>query len=178
MKRIIGLDSQLTELFADFDQVACGLKFKNICLLDDLDTVAKQTYAGIYRIDIATDSSTESSRDWIEELRGEWEHEDFKKRFTSNFKKKRIEHHSKKPLAKWMPLYVGKSKHIDKRVLEHVSLGLDKNTFALKIAARPSMANRSFRLQTLRCDARNYNLIMPRLESAIREHIHPLIGKQ
>lgn len=178
MKRIITLDSQLTDLFADFDKIARELKFKHICMLDDLSTIAEQQYAGIYRIDIATDTSNPCARTWIDELRDEWEDEKFKKRFTSNFKKKRIEFHGTRPLQKWMPLYVGKSKTIGKRVLEHVNLGLDKNTFALKIGARPSMAARSFRLQTLRCDARNYNLIMPKLESAVREHIHPLIGKQ
>ncbi|MDT8318128.1 MAG: hypothetical protein RQ824_09090 [bacterium] len=77
-----------------------------------------------------------------------------------------------------MPLYLGKSKHVGARVLEHINLPLHKTTFALKLKARPTMSTRSFRLHSLQLPVKNYDLIVPALEAALRNRFHPLIGKQ
>ena len=138
--------------------------------------IEKQSYSGIYRIDISTEKSILDAPTWIEALRVEWEHEDFLKKFTPNFKKKRIAQH--RTLLEWMPFYLGKSRNVGKRVLEHINLGLDKNTFALKLKARPTMRNRAFRLHTLKLPVENYDLIVPAMEGILREQFHPLVGKQ
>lgn len=146
-----------------------------ICELSDEKTIIQQSYAGIYRIDVCTTGANDLDT-WIEEFRAEWEHVDFKKRFTPNFKKKRIAKHS--VLVEWMPLYLGKSKNIGKRVTGHINLGLSKSTFALKLKARPGMVNRRLRLHALAVPVTNYDLIVGPLEKALRDHFHPLIGKQ
>lgn len=176
MQRIMDLDTQLSTLFLDFKQVASELRMDDICDLSDEKTISLQSYPGIYRIDVSSADSAVSLSAWIEEFRLEWEHSDFLKKFTPNFKLKRIAQH--RHLNEWMPLYLGKSKNVGKRVLEHINLELDKTTFALKLKARPSMKNRIFRLHTLRLPVKNYNLIVPALESALRDEFHPLVGKQ
>lgn len=176
MDRITKLDEQLSELFKGFNAAAKELTMADICDLADEVTIEQQDYPGIYRIDISTAGTGLSVAEWIETLRAEWEHEDFLKKFTPNFKKKRIAQHQQ--LTDWMPLYLGKSKTVGKRVLEHINLGLEKSTFALKLKARPGMANRKFRLHTLELRVKNYDLIAPALEGALRNHFHPLIGKQ
>lgn len=176
MLRIMNLDSQLSTLFLDFKKVASELRMEDICELSDEKTVSLQSYPGIYRIDVSSAGSVLSLPAWIEEFRLEWEHDDFFKKFTPNFKLKRIAQH--RHLNEWMPLYLGKSKNVGKRVLEHINLGLDKTTYALKLKARPCMRNRRFRLHTLQLPVKNYNLIVPALESALRDEFHPLVGKQ
>lgn len=176
MQKILELDQKLSALFADFEGVATELEMPLVCSLSDEDTIAKHLYPGIYRIDVSTSGGPTEISAWVEELRQEWEHEDFKKSFTPNLKKKRIAQH--RVLPEWMPLYLGKSKKVGRRVLEHINLGMKKSTFALKLKARPGMAARSFRLHTLALPVQNYDVIAPALETALRNRFHPLIGKQ
>ena len=178
MHRIFDLDQKLTSLFADFGAIAKELDIPFICNLVDEKTIAMQKYPGIYRIDVSTAGQTHEVADWISAFRSEWEHDDYKKKFTPNLKIKRIAHHLRLPLPEWMPLYLGKSKNVGARVGGHISLGLDKTTFALKLKARPSMAARVFRLHALEMHVKNYDLVVPALESALRERFNPLVGKQ
>ena len=176
MNRIIELDAKLTPLFAELENISNSLIMLPICNLSDEKTISEQVYPGIYRIDVSTAGASVTVEEWIRTLRAEWEHNDFKEKFTPNFKEKRIVQH--KTLPEWMPLYLGKSKRVGARVLEHINLPLNKTTFALKLKARPSMSTRSFQLHALRLSVSNYNLIVPALEAALRNRFHPLIGKQ
>jgi hypothetical protein len=176
INRILELDAKLTPLFADLERITEALEMPLVCALSDEKTISEQVYSGIYRIDVSTTGSSLMVGEWIQTLRTEWEHDDFKKKFTPNFKEKRIAQH--KVLPEWMPLYLGKSKNVGARVLEHINLPLHKTTFALKLKARPSMSTRSFRLHTLKLPVKNYDLIVPALEAALRNRFHPLIGKQ
>lgn len=176
MHRIIAIDKSLTSLFQDFNTIAEELSVPFVCDLNDESTIALQKFPGIYRIDVSTAGTTREVKQWISDFRSEWEHDDYKKKFTPNLKLKRIAFHQHLP--EWMPLYLGKSKNVGARVLEHISLGLEKTTFALKLKARPSMAARRFRLHALEVRVKNYDLVVPALESALRNRFNPLIGKQ
>jgi hypothetical protein len=55
---------------------------------------------------------------------------------------------------------------------------LHKPTFAMKLLARENLKEHTFRLNKIRLDIRNYDAIVPKLESQLRERINPLIGKQ
>lgn len=176
MKTITEIDLLLTDAFADFNDIAKQLQMEYVCCLSDAKTIALQNYEGLYQIDVRTENGPADVKQWISALRLEWEHPDFLKKFTANFKEKRIRQHT--TLPEWMPLYIGKSKQVGKRVWEHINLDLTKSTFAMKIKARPTMAARQFRLSTFRLDVKNYNIIAPALESAFRDRINPLIGKQ
>lgn len=90
----------------------------------------------------------------------------------------RSDDHGNGGLSEWMPVYLGKSKNVARRVLEHINLPLEKTTFALKLKARPAMALRAFRFHALELKVENYDIIAPALESALRNRLHPLIGKQ
>jgi hypothetical protein len=179
MQRLLELDKTLSPLFTVIVKVAAEIDIPFVCPLEDETTIAAQNFPGIYRIDIATSTTPGASvtvSDWIEAFRVEWEHEDFKKKFTPNLKKKRIARHA--VLPEWMPLYLGKSKNVSARVLEHINLALEKTTFALKLKARPSMQKHKLRLHALPVLVQNYDLVVPALESALRNRFNPLIGKQ
>lgn len=176
MQRIIELDHELSNLFLNFKKTVSELEMEYICELSNEPKILLQSYPGIYRIDVSTAGTLGDLATWIGEFRSEWEHQDFLKKFTPNFKLKRIAQHTK--LNEWMPLYLGKSKNVGKRVHEHINLELEKTTFALKLKARPTMAARKLRLMTLHLPVQNYNLIAPALEAELREKFNPLIGKQ
>ena len=65
-----------------------------------------------------------------------------------------------------------------KASLEHINIELYEIILSLKLKARPAMVNRKFHLRTLKLPVENYDLIVPTLESALRDRFHPLIGKQ
>jgi hypothetical protein len=176
MQHIQQIDLQLTALLAPIAEVAATVEMPIVCNLVEEHEIAKHTYPGLYRIDVSTAGANTELAAWVSAFRDEWEHADFKKSFTPNLKKKRIAEHA--VLPEWMPVYLGKSKNIARRVLEHINLPLQKTTFALKLKARPTMASREFRLHALPLRVANYDVIAPALESALRNRFHPLIGKQ
>lgn len=166
----------LDRLFGSFPKISDEVVFEYVCGLDDSQAISKLDYPGLYLIEIHTGGGPNEVNHWISELQLEWEHEDYKKKHTSNFKKVRIKAHTELP--EWMPLYIGKSKKVSKRVWEHIHLELEKPTYAMKIAARPTMAKRKFRLSVYRLPKEHYDIIAPKLESAMRQKLNPLIGRQ
>jgi hypothetical protein len=179
MRSLQDLDAKLSELTGAFASVATDARFQFICTLANEPMIEQQAYEGIYLIETKPSGPYRDFSSWISAFRMEWEHPTFKKSFTPNMKNKRIAFHS--TLMEWMPLYIGKSKNVASRVWEHINLALPDRTFALKLRARPSVRLCDYRLSTINLRAlgiRNYDLIAPALESAMREKLHPLVGRQ
>lgn len=177
MDRIAQLDQQLTQTLRSIPDIAAELEMPFICLLSDESEIEKQNYPGLYRIDVQTAGAETELAAWVAEFRLAWgQHAVSEYAYAPSFKQKRISKHTE--LLEWMPLYLGKSKNIGKRVLEHIHLSLHKRTYALKLKARPAMAARVFRLHCAKVDVHNYDVIVTELERALRNRWHPLIGKQ
>lgn len=176
MKTIEEIDAQLTPIRTEMVSLSARLSFNYVCELADEDTIAKQTYMGIYLIEIHTPGRNEDFESWVATFRTEWDLPEYKKKFTCTTKDKRIGRHG--VLEEWMPLYIGKSKKVGSRVGEHLSLPLEARTFALKIRSRPNMSPRRFRLHTIPLNIQNYDLIAPSIERELRDRLNPLVGKQ
>lgn len=176
MDEILDIDAELTPLSARIAAASQALQFTEICGLHDEAEIARQIYKGIYLIEISTAGVEEAFDSWVFDFQAEWDLPEYKKKFTCTTKKKRISCHA--VLEPWMPLYIGKSKAVGKRVLEHVNLPLDARTFALKINNRPNMQQRQFRLKTIQLNVNNYDFIASPLEAHLRDRINPLVGKQ
>lgn len=175
IQRIEELDHQLTALFRGFDAISNELVVPVICELSDERAVGEQRYPGIYRIDVDTAGPHNDFESWVAAFQADWEHADFRREFTPNTKKKRIRCHAS--FDEWLPIYLGKSREVAARVLQHINLDLGRTTFALKLKARANMANRRFRLSALRLPVHNYDLIAPALEDALRDRFNPILGK-
>jgi hypothetical protein len=78
----------------------------------------------------------------------------------------------------WLPLYIGKNKDIYKRIIEHIDLSPEKNTYAMKLRHRINTHGLEFRVTTLEFEVTNYDFIIPHIERSLREKYNPLIGKQ
>lgn len=176
MQRMREIDQQLTQTLQQIRAFAASIDMPSICLLSDEAEIAKHAYPGIYRIDIQTDGSASDLEAWINGFRAEWEHPDFQGWKTPRLIKKRIAAHQS--LAPWMPLYVGKSKNVARRVLEHINLSAEKTTFALKLKARSKTGQRRLRFHALEVPVKNYAAVVPVLEASLRDRFNPIIGRQ
>ncbi|MDT0295825.1 hypothetical protein ACFQ3R_11505 [Mesonia ostreae] len=133
-------------------------------------------FKGIYLLEIKNSNRFDTFELWINDFKNEWEGENYKYKFTPNTKKIRIKAH--KELKEWIPLYIGKSKNIDKRIHGHIYKELHKTTFALKLMARKNLIDHTFRLKVLEINVHNYDSIVPKVEWQLRNRINPIIGKQ
>lgn len=183
MKTLNEIDIELSDIFKSYDNIVNELTFETIGtfttedfqkksdLLKDLD------YQGIYLIEIKNRTNLNTFDEWILEFQKIWvEH----KEFTPSIKKKRISVHSSltSNLNEWIPLYIGKSKKINKRVEKHIFKEINKTTYALKLKARGNLDKETFRLKTIKLDVTNYDSILPIIERILRDQINPIIGKQ
>jgi hypothetical protein len=176
LHRLPKIDQDITSAIEPLAHIAATLEMPLVCDLTDELAIARLGYAGLYRIDVCTAGAETSLADWVAAFRRDWEDSTIKIRATPSLKKKRIGKHS--TLPEWMPLYLGKSRNVASRVLEHINLPQEKTTFALKLKARPALQSRTFRLHAVELPVQNYDVIAPALECALRDRLHPLIGKQ
>lgn len=180
MDRFKHIDDQLTIQLSALVNLTSNLSF-DVMLTFTLDDSVDHNiwpdlkFSGIYLIEIKTDPSRDYN-DWLVEFKNEWEKDEFKKSNVPNLKTKRTTKHCQ--LGQWFPLYIGKSKSIDKRIKEHINLGLEQPTTSLKLKARGNLYGQVFRVSVVRVNVLNYDLIMPQLENLLRDRINPIIGRQ
>lgn len=168
----------------DFEEI-CEFKLNDI-VDSETDIFNELDYKGIYLIEIKRDT-LQDYVEWVDsftkKFRGiEGDEKKFLHKFTPNVIEKRKYKHKDKN-EEWIPLYLGKSKKIRSRVKEHIFLGLDTFTFALKLKARKIdeisiFGNELFRLKTIRVDVDNYDVIVTYLEKILRKKHNPIVGKQ
>jgi hypothetical protein len=181
LEKIFAVDQALGDLLKGFETAASSIPFKMVGNLLDDDLVSQQSYPGIYFIEVNTRSTAPVTLEqWIDTFRLEWLDDKYRNQFVANPQKRRIQTHlASGELKEWMPVYIGKSKHVDCRLREHVHLPLEKKTFALKLNARPTMMSRQWRFSTISLEGiRNYSLVAPQMESALRNRYHPIVGRQ
>jgi hypothetical protein len=180
MERIHKIDRDLNKVFKSFANTATSIPFSLIGDLSDAELVAEQTYAGIYLIEVKTTQAERRNLDqWLTQFSAQWLAPEYYQKFVANPQKKRIEHHAGLgTLQEWMPVYIGKSKKVHVRLWEHVHLPLDKRTFSMKLASRPTMMSRKWRFSTISLDGvKNYDVLAPKMELAMRNKLHPIVGR-
>src|SRR5271166_3260548 len=82
MGEIEEIDAQLTPIFARLAALSTHLSFSYVCDLSDEESIAKQTYGGIYRIDICTAGEHADFGSWVAKFRAEWDLPEYKAKFT------------------------------------------------------------------------------------------------
>ncbi|NOR68500.1 MAG: hypothetical protein GQ532_02185 [Methylomarinum sp.] len=182
MSKFREIDSNLSEQMALLKEEASKLKFKpeyEITLKKHMVNTAFDNleYSGIYLFEIKTKPKKyKLYKDWENEFIKKWRDDRYHGKHTPDLKIKRLSKHSE--LKEWMPLYLGKSKNISKRIEGHLFLGLEKTTFALKLASRENLYDSVIRISAIAINVNNYDLIVPTIESQFREKTNPIAGKQ
>lgn len=133
-------------------------------------------YHGVYLLEVKNEGGHKNFNSWFNNFEKFWNNEEYIKKKSPKIIKSRVKMH--KDLKDWIPIYIGKSKEVGKRLKEHIFLELNKTTYALKLKERTNLNNFTFRIQTIRVDVKNYDTIMPVVESELRNKICPIIGKQ
>ncbi|MUV04599.1 hypothetical protein GN157_12855 [Flavobacterium rakeshii] len=152
-------------------------------LSDDFDNTtffSQVKKKGVYLFELNLDSDRLSGKKRetkIKNFAEDWSKKKHDSFFSSSVIKKRLSMYEKFD-KQWLPLYIGKNKDIYKRILEHINLSTDKNTYAMKLKHRKNLHGLQFRVSVIEIDVINYDFIVPHIERILREKYHPLIGKQ
>ncbi|MBS1186617.1 MAG: hypothetical protein H6R04_635 [Burkholderiaceae bacterium] len=100
---------------------------------------------------------------------------------TSRAYPKRATSHVKKVEAgEFVPFYVGKHKNVRSRVIQHLTGAAESGTYGLKLLSRAELLKGC----KLRVSGITFNIApdayfsMEFLEAALRERLHPMVGKQ
>jgi len=141
----------------------------------DYKVINSLNYKGVYLIEIETNPQL-NYEEWLAKFKIEWEDPLYKRHFVPNIKLKRTKEH--KELKEWFPLYIGKSKLISIRIKEHLDFKLTRNTTALKLRERTNLYGNRFRISTIEVDVKNYDQILPQIETVLRNRLNPIVGRQ
>ena len=174
---IEAIDEKISEQISFLKNEIPNLKFETYFefkILDAQKSFIKEelNFQGIYLIEI--NNNLLPFEKWIKKFKINWESKTFHNR--PRLRKKSID--NLKIKDSWIPLYIGKSKRIGDRVFEHLFLENKKSTYALKLSSKEFLKNEVIRIKTINIDVKNYDQIVPYIESELRNEINPIIGRQ
>ena len=183
---MLELDLSLLKIVEEIKAASKELCFKKHCefiLNQNLskDIIKDLEFKGVYLIEIKNSSSEQKFTDWVADFENLWLNglTNDKNSYTPKLIKKRVIFHKQhNQLEEWIPLYIGKSKNIKKRLAEHLFKKLNQPTYSLKLLERENIYNNVFRISAVNIDVKNYDIIMPIIESELRKHINPILGRQ
>ena len=142
--------------------------------------IANKKQKGVYLFELNLESELlNGSKRFtkIKNFANEWSKKNQNSFFSSSVIKKRLE--AKVNFnEQWLPLYIGKSKDIDKRIKEHIHLSPNKNTYSMKLKHRTNLEGLEFRVSIIEINVENYDFIVPHIERILRDVYCPIIGKQ
>ena len=175
------IDLEITNFSNEIRAIAKELVFQEVCEFKPGESLCPESWnllacPGVYLIEIKTEGGFEDFRSWVENFKLSWEKSEYIYEYVPNLKKKRIGKHT--DLKTWMPIYIGKSKWIGQRIKEHLYLDLKRHAFALKLSSRSNLTQHTFRVQIINIPVKNYDWIVPLVESTLREKYNPIIGRQ
>lgn len=163
----------------NFDNVNCKTFILSQNFLAD-DLKIQKKVQGVYFFELNIESELlKGSKSYtkIKNFAHEWSKKQHNSFFSSSVIKSRL--NAKVNFNdKWLPLYLGKSKDISKRINEHIHLSPDKNTYSMKLKHRTNLEGLEFRISILPINVKNYDFIVPHIERILREKHSPIIGKQ
>lgn len=177
---ITNIDNEITNQIALLENEIKSLDFNKLDFefqifeSDTLFNEEKLNYSGVYYIELFYNKETTNFTSWLTKFTKAWEDEKF-------YNRPRIRKKSIKNLElgdNWIPLYIGKSKNIGKRIKQHLLLDNKSATYALKLSSKDFLQNEKIRIRTIKIEVKNYNQIIPYIESEMRKRKHPILGRQ
>ncbi|SDY07198.1 hypothetical protein SAMN05444411_1195 [Lutibacter oricola] len=132
-------------------------------------------FKGVYLLEIKKSEKFRNFNEWFFDFEKNWINDKFHN--TPRLRKKSIE--NLKINDDWIPIYIGKSKNVGKRITQHLFLENQKNTYALKLESKGFLDNDNLRVKTINLDyIDNYDQLVPVIENELRIRFNPIIGKQ
>lgn len=173
------IDASLTEQSTFLKKLSENLSFNEIQefkLDDKIGKLCNEEYnvMGLYFFEILSEGNLSEVQDWKDKFQKDWK--SYNKGWTPGVKQIRLNAHA--VIKEWMPLYVGTSLKVGCRINDHIILGTDKARFALRLKARESFKDRTFRVSWIPLKVSNYRMILPLLEGTLRNRLNPIVGRQ
>ena len=142
-------------------------------------SIDNHNYQGVYLIEIKNNNQSENFLQWSDDFVQRWNAKEYERKRTPRIIKSRLKNlRDRNELNDYIPLYVGKSRCIYKRIKEHLWMPLEKGTYALKLNGRKNLFGEVFRISAIQIKVINYNTIVPKIEEALRKDISPIIGRK
>ncbi|MGE4347799.1 MAG: GIY-YIG nuclease family protein [Flavobacteriaceae bacterium] len=135
---------------------------------EKLDTFSSTTKEGIYIFYIQKKS--------LDKFKENWNSAKIEKA-SPTIMNGRIESYEEKE-EEWIPLYIGKSKTIKKRITEHITLKKESTTSSMKLQERKEFENDMFAVRIIPLKTDYYDIIAHYIESVLRDKIKPIVGKK
>jgi len=178
---ITGIDTAISEELFKLKTLLPLLEFEVICEFTIAENITEicgkaHAYPGIYFFEIKNMNQSTDVSGWMQEFGAAWQHPDYHMQWVPGIKKGRIKKHLS--IGEWVPLYIGKSRNVGNRINEHILKELTKTTFAMKLKARKNLYGTKFKVNGLKLDVKNYDVIAPYLENLLRNQWNPIVGKQ
>ncbi|WP_336071009.1 hypothetical protein [Mesoflavibacter sp. CH_XMU1404-2] len=133
---------------------------------------------GIYLFEIKNSKSL-FFQDWIIEFKNNFKipKHNYSQNWAPNISKSRLKTYSNEKLN-WIPLYLGKSENMKKRINEHIDSNIGKAPSALKLKQRYNLSEELFRLKYIKlCNLNNYTTISSIVEKQLQNKIKPIVGR-
>ncbi len=138
------------------------------------------TEPGVYFFDIQFPFRTESA--FVEFIKawGSKGTANPQKSTSRTYPKRAHTHVEKVKAGEFLPFYVGKNKNVRSRVTQHLTGAAESGTYGLKLLSRAELLNGC----KLRVSAATFTISREAyfsiefLEAALRERLHPMVGKQ
>ena len=175
------LEKDLESLNAKIEDFTSNLKFEEIGKFKlsesekiTLDLKESLKCKGIYFLEIQNSVENKDIKKWKNDFLKNWEDDKINK--SPKVILDRLNNHSE--FEEWIPLYVGKSENIGKRIKDHFCLKNESTTYALKLNSRKSIINTAFRLSVIEIKTDYYDLVVHKIEHILRKRYNPIVGKQ
>jgi len=131
---------------------------------------------------LSKDESKNTREEWFEEIKRIWSGVE---RSPSFYRNRAIHHYyndnSNKFKNDWVPIYVGKSKNVNKRIYDHIE-GMYPDTYGMKLSYREAlMGDIKFRVSYSALDEIDDDImfeLVKVIENKVRYEFSPIFGKQ
>lgn len=177
MEKLKLIDSILSEQKNKVELLANKMELVNCGDFNQDNNFDFLDYPGVYLLEVVVENNRSLDVDtWLADFKERWDTDITKGKSTPSTKKKRVERH--KDLLKFMPLYLGKSEKISKRLKSHINLKFSQRTYGLKLIERNFFEHYKLRLRVCKIDVKNYKIIVPIIEDYLREKLNPIVGNK
>jgi hypothetical protein len=158
-----------------------SITFVNQSDFDGKEIFNATNQKGLYLFELNLDSvklKNANNSDKIENFANNWSTEKLSTFYASKIVDIRMKKQLSCPPDQWLPVYIGKSEDLDKRIKEHINKPPASKTYAMKLNHRTSMHGLEFRVTKIVLNIDNYDFIVPYLERVLRDKYLPIVGKQ
>jgi hypothetical protein len=183
MKKLINIDNEITlqiekldKLFDEKDFIELT-KFR-LCERKEMHLNEVNKIKGIYLFEIKN-SKLLFFQDWIKDFENNFKipKHNYPQNWAPNINKSRTKKYSNEKVS-WIPLYLGKSENIKKRINEHLDSNIGKAPSALKLKQRFNIDGELFRLKYIDFgNLNNYLTIAAIVEKQLQNKIKPILGR-